>query len=147
VTEGDGTQEGLAPQRRIERPTCPLGGGKHRRRKSESDLSRLRDDIENLRKLLAEVASSVERVAYTPEERAKMRFDSLPPLLPESLASCTSGQELSLLLHTVVPDAIIPVKYEHRELTYRSPARKTPLHLAKPDQLIRPSTARFVFFL
>ncbi len=92
--------------------------------KHESEVSRLRDEINNLRDMLAEVALGVERVAYTPDEQARRRFDRLPPLLPKSLASCESGQEFSLLLHTVIPDRIIPVKYRHRELTYRSPNQK-----------------------
>jgi len=115
--------------------------------KHESELSRLRDEINNLRDMLAEVASGVERVAYTPDEQARRRFDSLPPLLPESLASCDSGQEFSLLLHTVIPDRIMPVKYRHRELTFRSPDQKDAVAYgeAKLGESAEYSEARILF--
>lgn len=90
----------------------------------ESEVSRLRDEINNLRDILAEVALGVERVAYTRDEQARRQFDRLPPLLPKSFESCESGQEFSLLLHPVMSDRIVPVKYRHRELTYRSPNQK-----------------------
>lgn len=93
-------------------------------KKHEADLNRLSEEIKNLREILAGIASDVERVAYTSEEQERRRFDRLPALLPESLTSCNPGQELSLLLHTVIPDRIIPVRYRHRELTYRSPDQK-----------------------
>jgi len=93
-------------------------------KKHESDLNRVREEINDLREILTAVAYDVERFACTPEEQGRRRFDRLPALLPESLASCNSGQELSLLLRTVIPERIIPVRYRHRELTYRSPDQK-----------------------
>jgi len=86
--------------------------------KHEAALDGLRAEIAEVREMLSAIALDVERVAYTPAEQEKKRFDRLPALTSESFVALHAGDELSLLLLTRTEQGaplIFPVKYTSRQ--------------------------------
>jgi hypothetical protein len=119
-------------------------------KRHQATLDRVTTELDEIRVTLAALASDVERVAYTSEEREKKHFDRLPALTSESFVTLHAGDKLSLLLLTYTDlgaPLIYSVEYTHRELTYRSPNQKDAVAYgdARLDQSSEFKEARILF--